>query len=116
MATMATQGPWLRIASVSQPKPVTKSTELGFLTSQLSGVRISHSYSDVINRTALPSAPSLQPIVARTLLSILIPDFFLLGFNNLCQSLNVFLAFRLSFKLRRIYQCFNSCNEISYRL
>ncbi|KAL1188809.1 Large ribosomal subunit protein bL28c [Cardamine amara subsp. amara] len=66
---MAMQGPWLRVASVSPPKSVTKamskSTELGFLTSQLSGVRISHGYSDVINRIALPSAPSLQPIVAR---------------------------------------------------
>ncbi|XP_010457490.1 PREDICTED: 50S ribosomal protein L28, chloroplastic-like [Camelina sativa] len=66
MATMVTQGPWLKIASVSQPKSVAKSTELGFLTSQLSGVRISYGYSDVINCIALPSAPSLlQPIVAR---------------------------------------------------
>lgn len=75
---MVTQGPWLRIA------PVAKSIELSFLTSQLSGVRISHGYSDVINRIALPSVPSLQPIVARTLLSIYSSAFVLLGFCNFC--------------------------------
>ncbi|CAA7025135.1 unnamed protein product [Microthlaspi erraticum] len=67
MTTMATQGAWLRLTS--SPKSVVKSTvtstELGFLTSQLSGVRISHGPSDVINRISVPSFPGLQPIVAR---------------------------------------------------
>lgn len=72
MTTMATQGAWLRMAatsSSSSPKSVAKltvtSSELGFLTSQLSGVRISHGPSDVINRISAPSFPGLQPIVAR---------------------------------------------------
>ncbi|CAN8247782.1 unnamed protein product [Cochlearia groenlandica] len=67
MTTMATQGAWLRM--VSPAKSVGKSTvtpaEVGFLNSQLTGLRISHGSSDVTNRISLPSFPRLQPIVAR---------------------------------------------------
>ncbi|XP_006295121.2 50S ribosomal protein L28, chloroplastic [Capsella rubella] len=67
MTTMATQGAWLRMTSSA--KTVAKSTvtskELGFLTSQLSGLRISHAPTDVINRISVPSFPGIQPIVAR---------------------------------------------------
>ncbi|CAH2059595.1 unnamed protein product [Thlaspi arvense] len=66
MTTMATQGACLRMTSL--PKSVAKSTvtskELGFLTSQLSGLRISHGPSDVISRISVPTFPGLQPIVA----------------------------------------------------
>ncbi|XP_010522468.1 PREDICTED: 50S ribosomal protein L28, chloroplastic [Tarenaya hassleriana] len=70
MATMATQGPWLRMAAVSPPKavsraPTVSSSELGFLSSQLSGIRISQSPCDVAKLVSAPSAPALQPIVAR---------------------------------------------------
>ncbi|KAG2327833.1 hypothetical protein Bca52824_010561 [Brassica carinata] len=62
---MATQGVWLRMTS--SPKLVAKSTELGFVTSQLSGLRISQGpSSDVSNRISFPSFPGrTQPIVAR---------------------------------------------------
>ncbi|KAF8092546.1 hypothetical protein N665_0411s0006 [Sinapis alba] len=50
----------------SSPKLVAKSKELGFVTSQLSGLRISHGpSSDISNRISLPFFPGrLQPIVA----------------------------------------------------
>ncbi|KAL0863871.1 hypothetical protein Bca101_042989 [Brassica carinata] len=69
---MATQGVWLRMTS--SPKLVAKSTELGFVTSQLSGLRISQGpSSDVSNRISFPSFPGrTQPIVARNFLSSLI--------------------------------------------
>ncbi|KAF8110265.1 hypothetical protein N665_0086s0100 [Sinapis alba] len=65
MTTMATQGAWLRMTS--SPKLVAKSKELGFVTSQLSGLRISHGpSSDISNLISLPFFPGpLQPIVAR---------------------------------------------------
>ncbi|CAF2289267.1 unnamed protein product [Brassica napus] len=67
MTTMATQGAFLRLRLTSSSKSVAKPTELGFLSSQLSGLRISQGPStDVINRISLPSFPgALQPIVAR---------------------------------------------------
>ncbi|CAN6834469.1 hypothetical protein Bca4012_033827 [Brassica carinata] len=66
MTTMATQGAFLRLRMTSSSKSVAKPTELGFLSSQLSGLRISQGpSSDVINRISLSSFPGLQPIVAR---------------------------------------------------
>ncbi|CAH8389282.1 unnamed protein product [Eruca vesicaria subsp. sativa] len=69
---MATQGAWLQLQMTSSPKFILRTTvtlkELGFVTSQLSGLRISHRLStDVSNRiSSLPLFPSrLQPIVAR---------------------------------------------------
>lgn len=72
MTTMATQGAFLRLRTTSSSKSVAKPTELGFLSSQLSGLRISHGPSnDVINRISLPSFPgTLQPIVARKFLPL----------------------------------------------
>ncbi|KAH0883164.1 hypothetical protein HID58_059260 [Brassica napus] len=53
MTTMATHGAWLRMTSSA--KLVAKSKELRFVTSQLSGLRISHSpSSDVSNRRICP--------------------------------------------------------------
>ncbi|KAL0666949.1 hypothetical protein Bca4012_029653 [Brassica carinata] len=50
---MATHGAWLRMTSSA--KLVAKSKELRFVTSQLSGLRISHSpSSDVSNRRICP--------------------------------------------------------------
>ncbi|CAH8331602.1 unnamed protein product [Eruca vesicaria subsp. sativa] len=67
MTTMATQGAFLRLRVSLPSKSAAKPTELGFLSSQLSGLRISQGPStDVINRISLPSFPgTLQPIVAR---------------------------------------------------
>ncbi|KAF2566344.1 hypothetical protein F2Q68_00024533 [Brassica cretica] len=66
---MATHGAWLRMTSSA--KLVAKSKELRFVTSQLSGLRISHSpSSDVSNRISFPSFPvRLQPVAARKFLS-----------------------------------------------
>ncbi|KAL9301533.1 hypothetical protein AtNW77_Chr2g0253871 [Arabidopsis thaliana] len=94
MTTMATQGAWLRMTSSA--KSMTKSTvtskELGFLTSQLSGLRISYTPSDVINRISLPSFPGIQPIVARNS-----PFPFLLGFSR--------MHWRTKFILLSFYSC-----------
>ncbi|KAG2285686.1 hypothetical protein Bca52824_045290 [Brassica carinata] len=58
MTTMATQGAFLRLRMTSSSKSVAKPTELGFLSSQLSGLRISQGpSSDVINRISFLPSP-----------------------------------------------------------
>ncbi|KAH9681878.1 hypothetical protein WN943_029151 [Citrus x changshan-huyou] len=78
MATMATPGGVLlgntsnlpcrrpRLSPKSMVKVVSSSEELGFVTSQLSGIKISYRLPDVATPiSSRPFAPGLQPIVAR---------------------------------------------------
>ena len=83
MTTMATQGAFLRLRMTSSSKSIAKPTELSFLNSQLSGLRISQGPStDVINRISLPSFPGLQPIVARKFKFMSLKSLFMSKFRN----------------------------------
>ncbi|KAL5781643.1 hypothetical protein ACOSP7_006672 [Xanthoceras sorbifolium] len=72
MATMATTGVLLGSSSnicFGRPKlsPKTKglSSELGFVTSQLCGIKISYNSSDVAIPISSPFSPALQPVARR---------------------------------------------------
>jgi hypothetical protein len=69
-------------------------SELGFVTSQLSGIKISCNHWDVIGALSAPLTPPLQPIIARNKKNLSFFVFMFLAYNYLCWNVgrnNIYL-------------------------